>query len=58
MFIAVLRRRIQTLSPGLHHWASTLDNAHQYYDYGDYQQDMNKSTQGVGADHSQQPKDQ
>jgi hypothetical protein len=51
-FVAASPRRGILLS----HWVSTLDNAHEHCDHRDYQQYVNESTQGVGTDHSQQPK--
>lgn len=35
-----------------------LDETDQNHDHRDYQQYVNKSAEGVGADHSQQPQDQ
>jgi hypothetical protein len=39
-------------------WASALDQANQNRDYRQNQQNVDESTQGVGADHSQEPEDQ
>jgi hypothetical protein len=35
-----------------------LDDSNQNRDHGEYQQDVNKSAEGVGTDHSQQPQNQ
>jgi hypothetical protein len=40
------------------YWASTLDQADQDCDHCQNQQNMNKSTQRVRADHAQQPENQ
>ena len=35
-----------------------LDDSNQNRDHGEYQQDVNKSAEGIGTDHSQQPQNQ
>jgi hypothetical protein len=51
-----LRLQAIRLAALLRHWASTLDDAHEYHDYRYDQQNVNQSAQGIGTDHSQQPK--
>ena len=42
----------------LRHRVSALDDAHEHRNHRDDQQYVNKSAQGVGTDHSQEPKNQ
>jgi hypothetical protein len=53
-----LRVRSDMLEPVLRNRASALNHAHQDDDYRYDQQYVNKSAQGVGTHHSQQPQDQ
>jgi hypothetical protein len=51
-FIGKIARRF-----GSEYWASALDEANQDRDHGQDEQNVNESTQGVRADHTQQPED-
>jgi hypothetical protein len=35
------------------HWTTPLDDSNQDYSYGDYQQQVNESTKGIGTHHAE-----